>query len=88
MRVLSIFEIHMKKVKVIQNLRRELVLLKPDKKENCIVVISIADYGKSLDYLFSNTSKSRQLQEDPTQMRLFSLQNYQLKLKNRNEIYF
>ena len=74
-----------KKMKVIQNLRRELVILKPD-KGNGIVVISIANYYKSLYHLFSDTSKFRQLKEDPTQMRLLSLQNLLLKLKNRNEI--
>ena len=67
-----------KKVKVIQNLRRELVILKPD-KGNGIVPISIADYYKSLDHLFSDTSKFRQLKEDPTQMRFLSLQNFLLK---------
>ena len=74
-----------KKMKVIQNLRRELVILKPD-KGNGIVVISIADYYKSIDHLFFDTSKFRQLKEDPIQMRLLSLQNFLLKLKNRNEI--
>ena len=74
-----------RKLQVIKELRKDTVVLKPD-KGNGVVVIDLTDYYKSLDKLFSNKTKFKRLDADPTNTRLSILQSYLQKLFNRNEI--
>ena len=74
-----------KKLQVNKELRKETVILKPD-KGNDVAVIDTTDYYESLNKLFSDTGKFRRLDADPTNIRLSTLQSYLRKLYNRNEI--
>ena len=73
------------KLQVIKELRKDTAILKPD-KGNGVVVIDTIDYYESLNKLFSNTTKFKRLDGDPTSTRLSTLQSYLSKLYNRNEI--
>ena len=59
--------------------------MEPD-KGNGEVVIDRTDYYESLDKLFSDTTKFKRLDADPTNIRLSTLQSYLRKLNNRNRI--
>ena len=59
--------------------------MEPD-KGNGEVVIDGTDYYESLDKLFSDTTKFKRLDADPTNARLSTLQTYLRKLYNRIEI--
>ena len=61
-----------KKLEIIKNLRKELVILKPD-KGNGVVLVRIIDYYNAVENLFSDPSKFRQIYNDPTQTHLASL---------------
>ena len=54
-----------RKLQVIKQLRKDTVILKPD-KGNGVVVIDTTYYYESLDKLFSDTTKFRRLDADPT----------------------
>jgi len=73
------------KLKIINQLRKETAILKPD-KGNGIVVIDITDYYESLNTLFSDTNKFKKLNHDPTNTRLKTLQAYLRKLLKNKEI--
>ena len=62
-----------KKLQVIKELRKDAVILKPD-KGNGVVVIDTTDYYESLNKLFSDTTKFKRLDTDPTNTRLNILQ--------------
>ena len=74
-----------KKIKILNELIVNYSILKPD-KGNGIVIMHRSDYIISVEGLFSDTSKFRQLPTDPTPIRLSTLQNYLSKLLNRGEI--
>ena len=63
-----------KKLEVIKNLRKELVILKLD-KGNRIVLIGTNDYYTTVENLFSDKSKFKELHDDPTPARLSSHNN-------------
>ncbi len=63
------------------NLKANFSILKPD-KGNGIVVMNRSDYLTSVEGLFSDSSKFKQIPVDPTPSRLSSLQNYLSKLFN------
>ena len=63
-----------KKLQVIKELRKDIVILKPD-KNNGLVVIDTSGYYESLDKLFSDTTKLR-LDADPTKTRLSTLGSF------------
>ena len=73
-----------KKLQVIKELRKDIVILKPD-KNNGLVVIDTSGYYESLDKLFSDTTKLR-LDADPTKTRLSTVGSYLQKVHNRNKI--
>ena len=50
------------------------------------MLINRSDYVISIKSLFSDSSKFKKLDYDPTLTRLHSFQNYLLKLHKRNEI--
>ena len=59
--------------------------MKPD-KGNGIVLLNQAHYVISIQALFHDRSKFKELKVDPTSTRLNTLQSYLRKLKNTNEI--
>ena len=58
-----------KKIVLFKNLKRDLIMLSPD-KGNGIVLLEKQDYNQSMQDLFSNRTKFRLLPEDPTNLRL------------------
>ena len=73
------------KVKIIQQLRKNVAILKPD-KGNGIVLLDVKDYSNSVEHLFKDPKKIQILDTDPTVTRLKSLQSYLRTLLKRNEI--
>ena len=73
------------KITMINNLLKDAVILKPD-KENGIVLLENNVYRTSVKHLFSDKSKFRIVETDPTFTRLDSVQGYLRKLRIRNEI--
>ena len=71
------------KIKIITRIR-ETLIMKPD-KGNGIVLLNKEDYTNSMENLFTNKTKFKQLDSDPTITRLSSLESYLRKLKNINE---
>ena len=63
----------------------ERLRIKPD-KGNGIVLVDCFDYKNSVKQMFSDRTKFRKINEDPTFRRLNSLQQYLRKLKERKEI--
>ena len=57
------------KLSLIRNLRQDVAILKPD-KGNGVVLIDIIDYKKQLEDLFSDSTKFRKVDTDPTYTRL------------------
>ena len=53
------------KVKIIQQLRKNVAILKPD-KGNGIVLLDIKDYSNSVEHLFKDPKKLQILDTDPT----------------------
>ena len=74
-----------KKLEIIKDLRKELVILKPD-KGNGIVLIGTNDYYTAIKNLLSDESKFKEIHDDPTPARLSSIQRYLKNLNNRNEL--
>ena len=62
------------KVKIIQQLRKNVAILKPD-KGNGIVLLDIKDYFNSIEHLFKDPKKFQILDTDPTVTRMKSLQS-------------
>ena len=73
------------KIKIIKYVRKTLVIMKLDKGIG-IVLLNKEDYTNSMENLFTNETKFKQLDSDPTITRLSSLESYLRKLKNINEI--
>ena len=74
-----------KKINIIKNLRKDFVLLKAD-KGNGIALIKTTEYYSSLEKLFSDKTKFKQISEDPTPTRLSTLQRYLKQLNKRGEL--
>ena len=74
-----------KKLEIIKNLREKLVILKPD-KGNEVVLIRTIDYYSAVESLFLDKSKFKEIHDDPTPARLSSLQRYLKTLNNRNQL--
>ena len=70
---------------MINNLLKDEDILKSH-KGNGIVLLDINDYRTSVKHLFSQKSKFRAVENDPTFTRFHSLQQYLWKLKTRSEI--
>ena len=67
-------------INILNNLLKYVVLLKPD-KSNGIVLVDCLDYKNSVKQMFSDKTKFRKINEDPTFRKLSSLQQYLHKLK-------
>ena len=74
-----------KKLKVIKNLRKDVAILKPD-KGNGVVLINNVDYYQSLEDLFIDKKKFKQIDKDPTMTQLSKLQSYLRSLLKRGEL--
>ena len=61
------------KINTLNNLLKDVILLKPD-KGNGIVLVNCLDYKNSVKQIFSDRTKFRKINEDPTFRRLNSLQ--------------
>ena len=73
------------KLDIIKNLRKELVILKSDKR-NSIVLLNANDYNNGVEKLFQEKLKFKQFLEDPTPSRLTSVQRYLKNLNKRSEL--
>ena len=71
------------KLEIIKTLRKELVILKPD-KGNRVALIRANDYYTAVENLSSDKSKFKEIDEDPTPAS--STQRYLKILNNRNEL--
>ena len=74
-----------KKLEIIRNLRKDLVILKPD-KGNGIVLVNSIDCFNAIIHLFSEKTKFKEIFEDPTPARLTSIQRYLKLLNKRGEL--
>jgi hypothetical protein len=74
-----------KKIRTLTELSKDLSILKPD-KGNGIVVMKRSDYLSSVTSLFSDASRFKLLDTDPTPTRLNSLQSFLCTLLQRGEI--
>ena len=74
-----------KKLKVIKNLRKDVAILKSD-KGNGVVLINNVDYYQSLEHLFIDKKKFKEIGKDPTMTQLSTLQNYLRSLFKRGEL--
>ena len=79
------FRLGRKKIDILNKLTERFAILKPD-KGNGIVLLNRYDYVTSVKSIFSDSSKFKKLDSDPTLTRLHSLQNYLLQLHKRGEI--
>ena len=73
------------KRKMLKQLKQYCVILKPD-KGNGIVLINKTEYNVAMRKLFSDCSKFKVIQKDPTLTRLKTTQNYVNTMFKRNEI--
>ena len=73
-----------KKLEIIKNIRKELVILKPD-KEDGVVLLRTIDYYNVVENLFSDQSKFKQIYNDPASTRLTSLPRYLKQLNKTGE---
>ena len=71
---------HANKIKIIKHLRKNLVIMTPDKGNSIIL------FANLMENVFTNKTKFKQLDSDPRITRLSSLQSYLHTLKNNNEI--
>ena len=72
-------------LKVIKNLRKDVAISKPD-KGNGAVLRNNADYYRSLEHLFTDKKKFKQIDKDPTITQLSTLQNYLRSLFKQGEL--
>ena len=70
---------------MLKQLRQDCVILKPD-KGNGIVLINKTEYNLAIKKLFSDRSKFKVIQKDPTLIRLKTVQNYVSTMFKRNKI--
>ena len=74
------------KTKVLKQLRQGCVILKPD-KGNGIVLINKTECNLAMKKLFSDRSKFKVIQKDPTLTPLKTAQNYVNTMLKRKEIF-
>ena len=74
-----------KHIKILKTLREKYDILKPD-KGNGVVLIKKSEYIDYLSAIFSDATKFRKLEHDPTFTQLNSLQRYLRTINKRNEI--
>ena len=68
------------KIKIIKHLRKNHVIMKPDKGNSIILCTNL------MEKVFTNKTKFKKLDSDPRITRLSSLQSYLHTLKNNSEI--
>ena len=73
------------KINILNNLLKDVVLLKPD-KSNGIVLVNCLSYKNWVRQMFSDRTKFHKIHENPTFRELNALQEYLRKLKERKEI--
>ena len=73
------------KIKIIRNLKEKVVIISPDKGTG-VVIMDFNDYKNSMHQLYADRTKFRIIEDDPTNSRITTLQNYIRKLKNEGQI--
>ena len=74
-----------KKVKIMKKLRNRFVILKPDKGQG-VVLLKKDDYVRSMENLFSDRSKFKEVSEDTTIRRVETIKRYINTMFKRGEI--
>ena len=74
-----------KKTKIIKNLRKRAVILKPDKGQG-VVLLKKEDYVNSMDQIFSDKKKFKLVENDNTISRIENIKRYLNTMLNRGEI--
>ena len=74
-----------KKTRIIKGLRKRAVILKPDKGQG-IVLLKKEDYVESMERIFADRSKFKEVETDNTISRVENLKRYLNTLLNRGEI--
>ena len=74
-----------KRVKVMKSLRKRFVILKPDKGQG-VVLLTKEDYVRSMENIFSDRSKFKEMTEDPTIRRVETIKSYLNTMLSRGEI--
>ena len=74
-----------KKKNIIKNLCKDFVLLKHDKRKG-IALIKATEYYTSVEKLFSDKSKFKQIADHPTPTRLATLQRYLKQLNKKGKL--
>ena len=74
-----------KKTRIIKGLRKRAVILKPDKGQG-IVLLRREDYVESMERIFADRSKFKEVESDNTISRVENLKRYLNTLLNRGEI--
>ena len=79
------FYLDSKMVKVMKSLRKRFVILKPDKGQG-VVLLKKEEYIKSMENIFSDKRKFKEVTEDPTIRRVATINQYLNTMFNREEI--
>ena len=79
------FGIDGKRLEVLQELRKKITILKPDKGQG-VVLLKHEDYTNCVEMLLTDRNKFNRIDKDPTIMGLNTVQNYVNTLFNRGEI--
>ena len=74
-----------KKIKLIKSLRKRFVILKPDKGQG-VVLLKKEDYVTSLENIFSDKRKFKEIKEDTTIRRVETIKTYINTMFKRGEI--
>ena len=72
-------------IKVIRNLKKRMIILKPDKGQG-VVLIKKLDYVSSMEKIFEDKSKFKEVDVDPTSTRTETIQAYLNTMLKRGEI--
>ena len=75
-----------KKINTVKELRGKYMILKSDKGNGIVLWISKVDYYNAMKQLFSDKTKFKIIKNDPTLIRLKTVQRYLNNLCKRNEI--
>ena len=75
----------MKKINTTKQFREKYMILKPD-KYNAVALMNKLDSHNAIKQLFSDKTKFKIIENDPTLTRLRTVQNHSNNLRKRNEI--
>ena len=79
------YQLDQKKIKVTRNLKEILVMLKPDKDQDIVLINGYA-FTITVEDIFKEKNKFKMLNDDPTLINLKTEQNYLKTLSKQGEI--